>query len=331
AASSSEPVDAAQPGRNGAAPAARPRVAVVIPTRDRPALLRRCLDALAAQTLPAAEVVVVDDGSTPPVPAVPGPGAAGVRVVRLEPGRGPAAARNAGWRAASAEIVAFTDDDCRPDPGWLAALAGRSRPGTVLMGRTLPDPLDGPESAVTDRTIRITGWSGMFLTCNVLYPRALLEELGGFDEAFPLPYGEDSDLGQRALKAGAAAEFVDEALVHHAVHRLGVRALLRERTRITELMRVTRRHPELRHQDLAGLFVTRDHRVFLEALTGLALLPVCPGGVALVERYLHECRCRVGHMPPHRRARDIAGRAALDAYEVALCAVGSVRHRTLLL
>jgi mycofactocin system glycosyltransferase len=92
-------------------------VTVVIPVRDRAASLARLLAALAAdpatRNLP---VVVVDDGSVVPVTA------AGVRVVRHEVARGPAAARNAGLRAASTPLVAFLDSDCVPCPGWLARL-----------------------------------------------------------------------------------------------------------------------------------------------------------------------------------------------------------------
>src|SRR5690348_833883 len=86
----------------------RPRVSVVVPTRDRPQLLRRCLAALEAQTLPV-EVVVVEDSE----------------------GRGPAWARNEGVRRASGEVVCFTDDDCAPVPGWAEALAGPILAGEV--------------------------------------------------------------------------------------------------------------------------------------------------------------------------------------------------------
>ncbi|MEA2352273.1 MAG: mycofactocin glycosyltransferase, partial [Thermoleophilaceae bacterium] len=91
----------------------------MVPTRDRAERLPVLLEALAAQTLARDryEVVAVDDGSADDTPRVLA--AADVdRVVRHERSRGPAAARNSGWRAASAPLVAFTDDDCRPEPGW---------------------------------------------------------------------------------------------------------------------------------------------------------------------------------------------------------------------
>src|SRR3954451_19061576 len=105
-------------------------ISVVVATHNRATRLRALLDALASQTLPAEkfEVVVVDDGSRDDTPAVLARAAAAIdggprTVVLTQPvAGGPAAARNRGWRAASAPLVAFTDDDCRPTATWLEAL-----------------------------------------------------------------------------------------------------------------------------------------------------------------------------------------------------------------
>ncbi len=101
-----------------------PAIAVVVPTRDRPAALARCLESLAAQDLSpdAFEILVVDDGSSPPV-TVDATVAARVcvRVLRQECA-GPAAARNYGIQQARTTFVAFTDDDCVPDRVWLRTL-----------------------------------------------------------------------------------------------------------------------------------------------------------------------------------------------------------------
>ncbi len=102
-----------------------PAVSVVIPTHKRPDLLGRCLDALVNQTLAPSryEIVVADDAASP---ATAGQVAfwadrrePAVRYVAVGPAHGPAAARNCGWRAAAAPIIAFTDDDCIPSPRWL--------------------------------------------------------------------------------------------------------------------------------------------------------------------------------------------------------------------
>src|SRR5262245_2817868 len=100
-------------------------VSVVVPTYRRPALLRRCLDALDAQDLERQDyaVVIADNVDAPDTRHCVADWArrAGttVRYLAAAHGRGPAAARNAGWRAARGPIIAFTDDDCVPDPSWL--------------------------------------------------------------------------------------------------------------------------------------------------------------------------------------------------------------------
>src|SRR5947209_16629356 len=101
------------------------RGSVVIPTCRRPALLGRCLDALAAQTLPPEdyEILVADDAADDATRARVESFAArvpvAVRYLAVSDTHGPAAARNVGRRAARAPVVAFTDDDTIPDPGWL--------------------------------------------------------------------------------------------------------------------------------------------------------------------------------------------------------------------
>src|SRR5262245_61414849 len=100
-------------------------VSVVVPTYRRAANLPRLVAALEAQTLPADrfEVVLVDNGSDDDTPAVLAELAASTRLhlvpLRIDVNEGPARARNAGWRASSAPLVAFTDDDCVPRPDWL--------------------------------------------------------------------------------------------------------------------------------------------------------------------------------------------------------------------
>src|SRR5687767_10169141 len=94
---------------------------IVIPTRDRRESLARCVGALAGQqTSRSHEVIVVDDGSEPPLQPRDLPPVAHLRIVRRE-GSGPARARNAGIHAATAPVVLFTDDDTEPFPDWIEA------------------------------------------------------------------------------------------------------------------------------------------------------------------------------------------------------------------
>ena len=181
---------------------------MVVPTRNRAERVRVVLDALAGQTLPRDrfEVVVVDDGSAAPL----APSGAD-KLLKHDSPRGPAAARNTGWRAARAPLVAFTDDDCRPEPGWLEAglRAHRTSPGSIVQGRTRPEPADEPIlDRPHSRSIRVDSLGPFFQTCNVFYPRELLERVGGFDERIPTPSSEDADLALRALASGAGAVFM---------------------------------------------------------------------------------------------------------------------------
>src|SRR4051794_14295632 len=103
------------------------RVSVVVPTYRRPELLDRCLAALASQDFDTSEyeIVVADDAASEAtrrqVEVWVGQSPAPMRYIPVTATQGPAGARNAGWRSARGEIIAFTDDDCLPDPGWLAA------------------------------------------------------------------------------------------------------------------------------------------------------------------------------------------------------------------
>jgi GT2 family glycosyltransferase len=193
-----------------------PQVSVVVPTRARPAPLRRCLAALAAQTLEPLEVIVAED----------------------EAGEGPAAARNAGVRAARGDVVLFTDDDCEPEAGWAEALAAAVLESGVACGRTLPAP-GGGAAVVASQAItnHLQAWAqrpgspsaGFAPTSNLGARRSLLADLP-FDEAFPAAAGEDRDWAERAASRGLAPRFTPAAVVLHRPE-LGPAAFLRQQLR----------------------------------------------------------------------------------------------------
>ncbi len=257
----------------------RPAISVVVATHARRDRMCALLGSLSAQTLDPAEfeVVVVDDGSADGtaemLASVDGelPFAFTV-LTRGEPG-GPARARNDGWRAASGPLVAFTDDDCEAAPDWLERCleAGAAKPGAIVQGRTSPNPRElqrlGPFSVTRDVDGSGPLW---FETCNIVYPRELLERLDGFDETFPEPLGEDTDLGWRALGIGAEREFVPGALVYHAVEDLGPARHLRTALLGADGVLIFRRHPQLRASALDGGFVRNQaHLRLLVALAGV--------------------------------------------------------------
>jgi histidinol-phosphate phosphatase family protein len=185
-----------------------PSVTIVVPTIGRPTLyvLLQAITGTAGRTGPRpARIVVVDDRrSGEPLSLGDARGQPDV-IVAKSGGRGPAVARNIGWRHARTEWVAFLDDDVVPDPDWLAVLH------RDLSG--LPEDVVGSQGQLTvplPANRRPTDWerstagleTARWITADMAYRRATLSALGGFDERFPRAFREDADLALRALAAG---------------------------------------------------------------------------------------------------------------------------------
>jgi histidinol-phosphate phosphatase family protein len=126
-------------------------------------------------------------------------------IVVRDDGRGPAAARNRGWRRSQADWVAFLDDDVVPDPGWAKRLADDLA--------ELPDDVGGSQGRLRvplPARRRPTDWernvarleSACWATADMAFRRAALESVGGFDERFPRAFREDTDLALRLERAG---------------------------------------------------------------------------------------------------------------------------------
>jgi GT2 family glycosyltransferase len=313
-----------------------PAAAVVVATHDRAGRLAALLAGLRRQTLPPGyfEVIVVDDASADATQDVLAAelarGELRLTMTANREALGPAAARNRGWRLASAPLIAFTDDDCVPTPAWLEELiaAAVGHPDAIVRGPTLPDPAETDRLGPFSKTVAIDGPSPHFETCNVAYPRALLERIGGFDESYPTPAGEDSDLGSRALAAGGVPAFTARALVHHAVFSRGPREALGDALLAADGVRAYKRNPELRRNLALGMFYDRSHPLLLAAFAGL-LTRRPPVAAALCLPYARNLRARVrdrGLRPRH------AGYLALfDAVQLYAAARGSARHRTFIL
>jgi glycosyltransferase involved in cell wall biosynthesis len=306
-----------------------PVISVVVPTRDRPDALGALAGLLAGQTLPAGrfEVIVVDDGSQPPLRS---PAAApALTILRHESSRGPGAARNTGWRAAAAPLVAFVDDDCAPAPGWLEALvaAGEGPEPVIVQGPVVPDPRAGVERTPLTHTIEVAGPSPLFVTANIAYSRALLERTGGFDERLRRA-GEDADMGARAVRAGARVRWAPEALVHHEVRDLGLLGTLAHTRKWSDAVLAVKKHPELRRLLFARVFWKPSHPLLLLAAAALATRrPLVMAAGALPYAAWHGRE----HRDPRALARWLPAHVAIDATEIATAVAGSLRHRTLML
>ncbi len=197
-----------------------PRASVVICSYNGSRTLADCLDGVARLEYPDYEVVVVDDGSTDQTATIAR--RYQCRLIRT-PNRGLASARNTGLAAATGEIVAYLDDDARPDPHWLAYIAstflGTSH--AAVGGPNLAPPGDG---AIADAVARSPGGPvHVLLTdreaehipgCNMAFRKACLEAIGGFDLQFRVA-GDDVDVCWRLQERGWTIGFHPAATVWH--------------------------------------------------------------------------------------------------------------------
>ena len=311
---------------------------MVVPSHHRPLRLRWLLNALEEQTLDGGrfEVVVVHDDAAPETAELlaehPLTLAGRLRCEQLAPGAAVAGEkRNIGWRAARAPLVAFTDDDCRPDPRWLEELlaAAARDPGAIVQGRTRPDPYETDLlRAPHARTIDVEPPSVYAQTCNILFPREALETTGGFTE-LRLGSGEDTDLALRARATGAPYVGAPDALVFHAVEALTLRQALRVTRKWADLAYVVKRHPQTRELLSLRLFWRPAHWKLLLAAAGIAATPRRRAAALLALPYLAErLPLNRGRRRLARSAVELPGRVTIDAAEIVTCARGALRHRT---
>ncbi len=215
-------------------PAGAPRIAVVVAAFDAARTIGPTVAACRAQdSAEPLEIVVVDDGSTDATAAIAE--REGARVVRQE-NAGPASARNRGWREARAPVILFTDSDCVPRTDWARRLAGAlDAAHPVVCGSY---GIANPGSALARMSHAEIRWRHARLPETVEFAgsynfgatRAALESVGGFDETYRAPSGEDNDLSYRLRDAGHRIRFVREALVDHH-HTASLGKYLREQAR----------------------------------------------------------------------------------------------------
>ena len=251
-----------------------PRVSVVVATHNRAERLAALLDSLTAQTFSDFEVIVCDDASTDHTAEVlERPREYPLRVVRTERAGGPARARNRAIGAATGDLIAVTDDDCVATPSWLEAgvRAWGGRPDRFVQGSVGPIESERDRLGPYSYSIFVNELTPNFEGANMLYPRALIQQLGGFDETFPRAAGEDADMGWRAKAAGATPVFEPEARVEHAVVELGPRGTLRRLWNWSYAMRAYALHPQMRKTLYHGLFWNLSHYLLLRALLGAVL------------------------------------------------------------
>jgi glycosyltransferase involved in cell wall biosynthesis len=309
-------------------------VSVVIPARDAAATLPATLAALSEQVAaPAFEVLVIDDGSADATVAAVSAAPLEVRLLRTAGGEGPAAARNRGAAAARGRLLAFTDADCAPEPGWLAALARAASGADLVQGAVLPPR--GVPVGPFDRTISVVTMHGLFETANLAISREWFERLGGFESILRPRFGgkelgEDVWLGWRARRGGARAVFEPQAIVRHAVFERGAARYVAERARVRYFPALVARIPELREEFL-------HRRCFLNARTlrfdaALASVAVAAGTrrpwpLLAALPYARRAWRDSSGWGRRRRPLVLGAQVAADAVGAAALAAGSIRHR----
>ncbi len=218
-------------------------VSVIVPTRDRPRRLQSCLTALATQTLDSRrfEVIIVDDGSATSLASVVEPFSARLQLTLIEQrNAGPACARNAGAVRARGAFLAFTDDDCEPQPEWLSVLLTelRRQPDSICGGHTVNALSDSVLSEASQLLIDFLYHSeskhdsgdqapGFFTSNNFALRASLFGGIGGFDESFRFAAGEDREICERWRRRGYGLVRTPDAIVKHS-HALSLRAFWRQ-------------------------------------------------------------------------------------------------------
>lgn len=306
-----------------------PAISVVVPTRNRRHLLRDTLDGLRAQDLPAGdyEIIVVDnasdDGTTDLLAATAEQARTAFTGARLHRDCGPAVARNVGITLARGRVVAFTDSDCVPAPGWLrGCLRALDGGAGIAQGQTLAHP--GQRQPLFNHFIETRRLDGSFSTSNVCYRREALLAAGGFDPA--CRYWEDVDLGWRVRRLGWEVRFEPAALVHHQVLRLSAWEWVSQPRRFYNWPAKAARYPEFRRHLFLRLWAQPSHALFDAFAAGMVLAPWRRRALLLTLPYLAAFAVRrrlAGRWPPLKALAHFA----YDCVAFSALVAGSIRYR----
>lgn len=321
---------------------ASPAVSVVVATHERQAFLDGFLGALARLEPPAGgfEVVVADDGSrdgtwaelTRLAARTPLP----MLALRLPASGGPSVPRNTAVAAARGPLLALTDDDCLPEPGWLRGLVAALALGAgVVQGRTCP--VEGGRPGPWSRSIDVRPVSGLWETCNLGVVRDRFVEQGGFPLLAAVGgrargFGEDVLLGAALARVAGAAP-APEGVVRHRWLVGTYREHLAGLRRLRGFPLLVREVPDLRRRCWHRAFLTRRTAATQAGLVGVAAAlatrrwPVALAAAPWLVLARRDAADRPGRPPAWRLAQVLTA----DAVAAASLVEGSVRYRRLLL
>jgi glycosyltransferase involved in cell wall biosynthesis len=329
-----------------------PRIAVLVATYRRPHFLAGLFRSLEDQDLSGAdyEVVVVDNGSNDTTWAEIEAYAATTPLrltgLRVDENHGPAKGRNAGAALLRAPLLAITDDDCLPDPGWLRELAAAFDERDeleVLQGEVRAEPSGVDAMGPWDHTKWIQEPTPFFETCNVAYRRAAFERVGGFDEDDELlhpksgrAFGEDACLAWSVVDSGGEAAFVERAVVHHRCIPAGYRRWLRDMAHVDGFPGLARRSPLVARWLHRGVFLSETSAAFDLAVAGVVVAAVTrrPWPLLATWPWLRRRGYEAVHAAPGdtlRAAVLLGGYAVGDGVALARLLQGSIRYRRVVL
>jgi glycosyltransferase involved in cell wall biosynthesis len=298
-----------------------PEVTVLVPVKDRRERMLECLEAILAQDHPSFEVVVLDNESSDGTAEACRERAARADVpVRVEVVPGTlGAVRNRARELARGRVLAYTDSDCSPAPGWLTAgvRALDADPALGLVcGVTIPP---APPDRAWARVVDVRGPNWRFESCNVFFRADAFRATAGFDEVVGDGW-EDTAAGFDLLRHGWLAGFAGDAVVYHDVSYPGFWWHVRREQRQANLARIVRRYPEVRRRLMFG----RGSALFLLAAVGLAGGRAVPGARLLAAPYAVTVARR---LRPHRMVQLVVFDASIHVAMVR----GALRYRTFIL
>jgi len=226
------------------------RFSVIIPAYNAEETLSDCLEALDHQSVSKEdyEVIVVDDGSTDGTSEI----AKGFNVKYIsQTNHGPAAARNRGAQAARGDIILFTDSDCVPDRNWIREMISPFNnfgvTGVKGTYKTKQRELAArfAQAEFEDRydLLQKSPSIDMIDTYSSAFRKDIFQSMGGFDESFPEPNNEDTELSYRLAAAGHKLVFNPKAFVYHTHPKRLIKYLKNKFWRGYWRLVVYRRHP----------------------------------------------------------------------------------------
>lgn len=232
-------------------------VAVICPLYNEEKNISQLIGSLLRQTRRPDEIILVDDGSQDKTAEIIQGYTRQHSFIKYihQPNKGPAAARNRAWRSTEAEICVFTDGDCVPEPGWietlLGAFAGSDAGAVAGTYKTL-----NPESILARfigleiawRYRHVKGNVDVHGSYNLAVKRKVLEAVGGFNETYPFPSGEDWDLSYKISRRYKIL-YIPEAVVGHFHPENFLWYMRNQKRRAYDRMRVYTEHPDKRGSD----------------------------------------------------------------------------------